>query len=84
MRRQDDNVSEWMRKLTEPRDSPAAESRRLITLLALGSVAGAVILFVACAYLLGTPLILALFVALFFLCLDAIAIAIVWYSSQRR
>ena len=84
MGRQDESVAEWMRRLTEQRDSPAEESRRLISLLVLGSLAGSVALVLIVTLVLDAPLILALFIALLFLCLDAVAIAIVWYSSQRR
>jgi hypothetical protein len=84
MSRQDESVAEWMRKLAERRDSPAEESRRLISLLVLGSLLGSIALVLIVTWMLSAPLIVAIFVALLFLCLDAVAIAIVWYSSQRR
>ena len=84
MERRDDSVTEWMKRLSEPRASRVEESRRLISLLLLGSVVGAILLIVIITWLMGAPLLVAIFVALLFLCLDAVAIAIVWYSSQRR
>jgi hypothetical protein len=68
----------------QPRRDPKAESKRLLWLLIAGSLVVAVVIVWAVSAILGAPVILGVFVATFFLCLDALAIAIVWYSMQRR
>ena len=66
------------------RSDPKAETKRLLKLLIGGSLVVAVVIVWAVTSVLSGPLILGLFIAAFFLCLDALAIAIVWYSTQRR
>lgn len=73
-----------MRELTEGGEPPHEESRRLFTLLILGSLVIAVLILWTVTAAFGAPLFVAFLVALFFLCLDSLAIVIVWYGMRRR
>ena len=73
-----------MRELTEGSEPPHEETRRLFTLLILGSLVIAVLILWTVASALGAPLLVAFLIALFFLCLDSLAIAIVSYGMRRR
>ncbi|HEX8919451.1 MAG TPA: hypothetical protein VF898_13175 [Chloroflexota bacterium] len=73
-------MDDWL----QPRREPKSESRRLLGLLIAGSLVVAVVIVWAVTSVLSGPLILGIMIAAFFLCLDALAIAIVWYSMQRR
>ena len=73
-----------MQRETRSSNVADAESRRLLTLLILGSLIVAVAILWVVSSALGAPLFFGLFVALFFLCLDSLAIVIVWYGMRRR
>lgn len=71
----------------EPFNTPKSsevESRRLLSMLMIGSVVVAALIVWTVVQAMGAPFIVGVFVALLFLCMDAIAIAIVWYGSRRR
>lgn len=68
----------------DTRDTAAAEARKLFTMLGLGSLVLAAVIVWAVVDAIGAPVYVGVFVGLLFLCVDVIAIAIVWYGSQRR
>jgi heme A synthase len=74
-----------MQSVPDPEHGAREETKRLLVLLITGSLVIAVLLLWFATSALGAPLVVGVFVVLFFLCLAAIVISMVWYvEAQRR